>query len=499
MSDHRTHASDYHPVASQPDVQCLVCTRPFTLDAQVTDTFEALAICRDCKMTVLNDDERDEITSTYRQNTRRRQISRTASIDFLEDAFLQEFSQLIDLARRQGRETDIDSSSVAPQHASFNSTPSQSQRWHASDDESDGLNYVDSVFGEIESAISLGDYGGDSDTSIEEHSVMTRRRISIQLDNDSYMNTDTDIDPMNARLDQWDSDDQEDVEESGFDEIVNTMTQHQQQSHDIQLSGLSEDESEDGVWNWSVSVRQRANVTNLLDDMEEPEMRTTFVGNPDDYVDARQFEMLLEQFAEDNDSRRGAPPAATSFIENLPSVIISASHQTNGDVICPVCKDPIPTRARAKQLPCMHLYHSSCILPWLSSRNTCPVCRYELPTDDAEYERSKQATTNVRDIQVVEEISDEQEVQVTRQMAAGVIEETNTSEHNVRVDEQPNSARRRSGWLFIAAAPVVSLIGFALVLCFTNPARSGRRQLYCRSPSATEVHVDTKKSWWSMF
>lgn len=84
-------------------------------------------------------------------------------------------------------------------------------------------------------------------------------------------------------------------------------------------------------------------------------------------------------------------------------------------------------------------------------------------------------------------------------MAAGVIEETNTSEHNVRVDEQPNSARRRSGWLFIAAAPVVSLIGFALVLCFTNPARSGRRQLYCRSPSATEVHVDTKKSWWSMF
>lgn len=253
------------------------------------------------------------------------------------------------------------------------------------------------------------------------------------------------------------------------------------------------------ISNWSVAVRQRANVTNLLEDMEGPEMRTTFVGNPDDYVDARQFEMLLEQFAEDNDSRRGAPPAATSFIENLPSVIISASHQTNGDVICPVCKDPIPTRARAKQLPCMHLYHSSCILPWFSSRNTCPVCRYELPTDDAEYERSKQATTNVRDIQVVEENSDEQEVQVTRQMAVGAIEETNTSEHNVRVDEQPNSARRRSGWLFIAAAPVVSLIGFALVLCFTNPARSGRRQLYCRSPSATEVHVGTKKSWWSMF
>uniref|UniRef100_A0A0D9XNH5 RING-type E3 ubiquitin transferase n=1 Tax=Leersia perrieri TaxID=77586 RepID=A0A0D9XNH5_9ORYZ len=462
MSDHQRHARNYSSVSSQPDVQCLVCTRPFTLDAEVADTFEALAICRECKATVLNDDGRDEITSSSRQTARRGQRSRTSSIDSLEDTFLQEFSQLISLAR-QGREADIDLSSLVPQHASYNLTPNRSQRWHASDDESDGLNYVDSVFGEIESTISFGDYGGDSDTSLDEHSV-TARRISIQLDNDTYMNTDTDIDPMNAGLDQWDSDDQEDVQESGFNEAVNTIPQHQQQSHDIQLSGLSEDESEDAVWNWSVTIRHREIMTNLIEDMERPEMRTALVGNPDDYVDARQFEMLLEQFAEDSNSRKGAPPAATSFIENLPSVIISACHQIEGDVICPICKDLIPTRARAKQLPCTHLYHSSCILPWLSSRNTCPVCRYELPTDDAEYERSKQAITNVRDIQVVghthlresvEEISDESDVEVTHQLAIGAMEETNTSEHDARVAEQPNSARRSRGWFFIAAAPVL--------------------------------------------
>uniref|UniRef100_A0A0D9XWB6 RING-type E3 ubiquitin transferase n=1 Tax=Leersia perrieri TaxID=77586 RepID=A0A0D9XWB6_9ORYZ len=425
-------------VSSQPDFQCLVCTRPFTLDAEVADTFEALAICRECKATVLNDDGRDDITSSSWQTTRIGRRSRTASIDSLEDTFSQEFSQLINLARR-GRGADVDSSSVFPQHASYDSTPNRSQRWHASDDESDGLNYVDSVFGEIESTISFGDYGGDSDTSLDEHS-MTARRISIPIDNDTYMNTDTDIDPMNAGLDQWDSDDQEDVQESGFDEAVNTIPQNQQQSHDIQLSGLSEDESEDAVWNWSVTIRHRANMTNLIEDMEAPEMRTALVGNPDDYVDARQFEMLLEQFAEESNSRRGSPPAATSFIENLPSVIISAIHQIEGDVICPICKDPIPTRTRAKQLPCMHLYHSSCILPWLSSRNTCPVCRYELPTDDAEYERSKQAITNV---------------EVTHQFAIGAMEETNTSEHDAHVAEQPNSARRSRGWFFIAAAPVL--------------------------------------------
>lgn len=467
-------------------------------------------------MTVLSDSNsnRDETPRTNRQRRWRRRSSRVTGHEppTEEDAFPQQFSQLINLAR-QGHEEDADPPTVPPrQHASYSSTPSRSQRWHTSDDESDGLSYVDSVFGEIESNISFGDEGGESDASVDRH-AMVGREIVIQLDNESYMNMDTDIDPMNAGIYQWDSDDPEDdeedeqSEESDLDEADDTMQERRQQWHDIAPSGLNEQESEGAAWTWRTAGSQGVNRADLRVDMEGREIRRIFIGNPGDYVDARQFEMLLEQFAEDNNSRRGAPPAAASFIENLSSVVISKSYERNGGVTCPVCKDDMPITTVAKQLPCMHLYHSSCILPWLSSRNTCPVCRYELPTDDPEYERSKHATVNEGGIHGVErthpqevvEETYEPEVDGSSNTGGDTMEETNTREHDVPTAQQPNGAHGRHRWLFIAAVPVVSLVSLALVLCFTNPAGNVRRQLCRRSQTTTTAHGDTRRSWWSMF
>ncbi|KAG1358816.1 E3 ubiquitin-protein ligase RING1-like [Cocos nucifera] len=84
---------------------------------------------------------------------------------------------------------------------------------------------------------------------------------------------------------------------------------------------------------------------------------------------------------------RGPSPAPRASIDALPTVQIS-----NPSLLCAVCKDEFPLHSDARQLPCSHLYHSDCIVPWLSLHNSCPVCRFRLPSVDsasADHRRSR--------------------------------------------------------------------------------------------------------------
>jgi len=73
------------------------------------------------------------------------------------------------------------------------------------------------------------------------------------------------------------------------------------------------------------------------------------------------------------------PPTSKEFIETCP--IISITNPESHD-LCLVCQDNYQIGDEALKLPCHHLYHKDCLLPWLKSRNTCPTCRYELPIDE---------------------------------------------------------------------------------------------------------------------
>lgn len=97
------------------------------------------------------------------------------------------------------------------------------------------------------------------------------------------------------------------------------------------------------------------------------------------------FDRLLDQLTQIEANGLGRmnqnPPASKAAIEALPIIEIQEIHLST-ESHCAVCKDPFELGTEAKEMPCKHLYHSDCILPWLTLRNSCPVCRHELPPDN---------------------------------------------------------------------------------------------------------------------
>ncbi|KAL6976560.1 RING-type E3 ubiquitin transferase [Sarracenia purpurea var. burkii] len=98
--------------------------------------------------------------------------------------------------------------------------------------------------------------------------------------------------------------------------------------------------------------------------------------NVGDFFSGPALEELIEQLTMND--RQGPPPAPNSSIEAMPTVRITQRH-LNTDSHCPVCKDKFELGCEARQMPCDHIYHSDCIVPWLVQHNSCPVCRLELP------------------------------------------------------------------------------------------------------------------------
>ncbi|KAJ7977040.1 putative RING/U-box superfamily protein [Quillaja saponaria] len=69
--------------------------------------------------------------------------------------------------------------------------------------------------------------------------------------------------------------------------------------------------------------------------------------------------------------------ASVAAVVALPAVEVRI-----GGRECVICKEEMREGRDVCELPCQHLFHWMCILPWLRKRNTCPCCRFPLPSDD---------------------------------------------------------------------------------------------------------------------
>jgi hypothetical protein len=88
-----------------------------------------------------------------------------------------------------------------------------------------------------------------------------------------------------------------------------------------------------------------------------------------------------------NQSNTGPPPASSKAIRQLPTIRVAdidLLDESNRE--CCICFEPHNLGDKLTRLPCGHLFHGPCVQEWLHKHCTCPVCRYELETNDAQYE-----------------------------------------------------------------------------------------------------------------
>ena len=111
-----------------------------------------------------------------------------------------------------------------------------------------------------------------------------------------------------------------------------------------------------------------------------------FIQNQDDNIDNIINHIMLH-----DTNKYGNPPASKKAVESLKKYKINEEKikEFGFENSCAVCKDEFNIGEECLSMPCNHYFHGDCLIPWLKERNSCPVCRYELPTDDADFENMK--------------------------------------------------------------------------------------------------------------
>lgn len=491
---------------------CALCNRYLPLDHGAGGS-QLFSFCDNCSFLISgNPILADHLRG---QSIRRRSRYRSSERNFVS----QQVSLITQTRQNHAAQVEPDTQSVngdsatqAFQHLSSRTTPSQSRRWRRvlSDSESD---VFDSVYGDSESNISFSGsrifagesdtisysaYGGDSDASVDGRSVMENE---IHLGMFSDPDTDTDIDPMNAGLFHWNSDEveEEDDEDTEWEESDDEDNRTGDSRQALPRA------SEDPVY---VAYEEQINGTNV----EQTEGHNHVVNRR--IYPGRRLDVRLLQT---ESSRRGSLATATSFLNNLPRLVIQEDHENLDDLACAICKDSLSVGTIVNQLPCSHIFHSPCIFPWLNVRNSCPLCRFELPAHDQDDDDQKQGIFADRlDVQTIQQQDvDEQDVDEdgSFHLTDGAELDINLDRFDFRVLDYVNrvtensdrdSARRR--WFFIAAAPVLGIVGIAIAFCLGNSmTHSNLNTLVQNSSLYLDINPSIRRNnarsqrWWFPF
>ena len=98
---------------------------------------------------------------------------------------------------------------------------------------------------------------------------------------------------------------------------------------------------------------------------------------------------MLEHLRQNNGQveNQTKPPTSKKAIKELKRFKMSEKYtkkdtkSKNEKPSCCICIADIGIGDLTLMLPCGHLFHDPCVVGWLEKNNTCPVCRFELPSE----------------------------------------------------------------------------------------------------------------------
>ncbi|XP_050088109.1 E3 ubiquitin-protein ligase RNF126 isoform X2 [Anopheles aquasalis] len=168
-----------------------------------------------------------------------------------------------------------------------------------------------------------------------------------------------------------------------------------------------------------------------------------FMGNPGDYAWGREgIDSIVTQLLNQMDNT-GPPPLEKERIAEIPTVAISEK-QVEMKLQCSVCFEDFQVGESVRKLPCLHVYHEPCIIPWLELHGTCPSCRKSLtPESGSQQPGSQQATTTAQSLQQPEpmDTSQQQQQQQQQQQAVPTPAESAQSQQQPQQTQEPQATQ----------------------------------------------------------
>ncbi|KAI6182620.1 RING-type E3 ubiquitin transferase [Aphelenchoides bicaudatus] len=110
-------------------------------------------------------------------------------------------------------------------------------------------------------------------------------------------------------------------------------------------------------------------------------------GNINNYVFGDSaFDQLISQLL--NQTELVQQGLSDEDMAKLPKSRIT-NEQRERELQCTTCMETFELDEEVTVLPCKHVFHETCIFPWLKKQRTCPICRQELERSPPKKETSK--------------------------------------------------------------------------------------------------------------